>query len=144
MSSSRSYSKMWNILWPSYTFITYDTLIDLCRYVRYVRLLSKYFTVIDINVLFRIIQKLSRMRKMTELQLSLQFEWVVNWLGYFNKEQSLHMENMEKQEKKVKLNFRESMSKSIKILNAVATQTLWLTVWLLWTVSRWAIKSRCK
>lgn len=27
--------------WPSYTFITYDTLIDLCRYVCNVRLLSK-------------------------------------------------------------------------------------------------------
>ena len=76
---------------------------------------------------------------MTQPQLRLQFEWVVNWLGYSNKEQSLHME------KRVKLNFRESKSKSIKILNAVAAQTLWLTIWLPWTVqSRWAIKSRCQ
>lgn len=77
----------------------------------------------------------------TESQLRLQFERVVNLLEYFNKE-SLHME---KREKKVKLNFRESRSKSIMILNAEATQTLWLTVWLPWAVQgRWAIERRCQ
>jgi len=45
---------------------------------------------IDINVLCWIIKELSKMRKndkIAESQLSLQFECVINWLKYFNKEQ---------------------------------------------------------